>query len=128
MSRIFLLVLSIALTGLSAPGWSAELLESYQAYLSNRDHFNSRGVRLHSAAAIIRQDRANYHRFGKRDSADEPDGFFSSKANRARLERMLERGQASRRVLNQIINSTPIIRVKIYGSGSSGTRIEVFVE
>lgn len=41
-----------------------ELIESYIALLSDADHFNSSGQRLTSAAAIIRQDRANYHLFG----------------------------------------------------------------
>ena len=105
-----------------------ELLESYQAYLSWNDHHNSRGVRLHSAAAIIRQDRANFHKFNERDDADDWDSFFSSKKNRARLERMLNNGSASRHVLNQIINNDRIIVVNIYGQGSTGTRIEVILQ
>ena len=35
-------------------------VESYTARLSERDHYNSNGQRLLSAAAIIRQDRANF--------------------------------------------------------------------
>jgi hypothetical protein len=63
--------------------------ETYYARLSGADHFNSRGQRLKSAAAIIRQDRANYHRFNVRDDEDTGDSYFSSKSNRAALERML---------------------------------------
>jgi hypothetical protein len=36
-----------------------QLIGSYVALLSETDHFNSNGQRLTSAAAIIRQDRAN---------------------------------------------------------------------
>ena len=71
-------------------------IESYTARLSPRDHYNSNGVRLTSAAAIIRQDRANFYVYGMRDSEDEPDSFFSDKSNRARLEQMLENGRATR--------------------------------
>ena len=41
-----------------------EYTETYTARLSPADHYNSNGVRLHSAAAIIRQDRANYYVYG----------------------------------------------------------------
>lgn len=109
-----------------APG--LRLIHSYLALLSEQDHFNSYGQRLTSAAAIIRQDRANFHKFGQRDQIDETDEFFASKANRARMERMLKRGRASQRVINQIVNHTPIVRVNIYGKGNRGTYIEVLLQ
>ncbi len=121
-------VVFVFLIGLPQASPAADLLESYQAYLSRNDHYNSRGVRLQSAAAIIRQDRANFHRFGERDDADDWDSFFASKKNRARLERMLNDGNAPRSVLNEIINGTPIIIVNIYGHGSTGTYIEIILQ
>jgi len=53
------------------PSKAQEMVESYVAFLSEADHFNSNGERLRSAAAIIRQDRANFHRFGRRDPDDQ---------------------------------------------------------
>jgi hypothetical protein len=91
-----------------------DYLESYCARLGTEDHFNSNGQRLDNVAAIIRQDRANFHAFGVRDSEDEPDGFFGSKANRARLEAMLRDGRASKAVRNAIVNGTPVICVDIH--------------
>jgi hypothetical protein len=38
---------------------------------------------LTSAAAIIRQDRANFQRFGIRDPEDEDDPFLSAALRRA---------------------------------------------
>ena len=70
-------------------------LETYVARLSGQDHYNSNGVRLMTAAGIIRQDRANFYEFGKRDREDTPDAFFSSLANRALLEQMLLHGTIS---------------------------------
>ena len=96
-------------------------IESYTARLSPRDHYNSNGVRLTSAAAIIRQDRANFYVYGLRDSEDEPDSFFSSKSNRARLEEMLENGRATRDAIYRVINGTPLIRVDIYANGINVT-------
>ena len=42
-------------------------LGHYNARLSARDHYNSNGERLRTVAAILRQDRANFHRFNRRD-------------------------------------------------------------
>lgn len=89
-------------------------IESYTARLSARDHFNSNGVRLRTAASIIRQDRANYYVYGLRDADDQPDSFFSNKANRARLEQMLENGRTTPEATYAIVNGTPLIRVDIY--------------
>jgi hypothetical protein len=94
-----------------------KFIESYTARLSARDHYNSNGERLQSAAAIIRQDRANYYVYGLRDSEDEPDSYFSNKRNRSRLEELLENGWTTRDAIDRIINGTPLIRVDIYEAG-----------
>jgi hypothetical protein len=93
---------------------------SYVARLSQADHFNSQGQRLTSAAAIIRQDRANFHRYNIRDSEDQDDAFFADENNRATLEKMLERGRAEPGVISRIVNGTPLIRVDIYRHLASG--------
>jgi hypothetical protein len=115
-----LLTYSIGLLALaSTNAIPAKACESYVARLSAADHFNSRGERLSSAAAIIRQDRANFYLFGKRDAEDEDDAFFASKDNRAKLEWMLEHGQSSRAVLAEIVNGTPLIEVTVCQGGGS---------
>lgn len=90
------------------------MLESYCAQLSARDHFNSNGQRLTTAAAIIRQDRANFHKFGKRDPGDENDSFFRSQANRARLEALIAEGQSETSALRRVVNGEPRVCVEIY--------------
>lgn len=90
------------------------LLDSYCAELSARDHFNSNGQRLTTAAAIIRQDRANYHRFRRRDPGDEGDSFFRNSANRARLEALIAGGDSEPSALRRIVNGEPRICVDIY--------------
>jgi hypothetical protein len=96
-------------------------IESYTARLSARDHFNSNGQRLREPAAIIRQDRANFYVYGLRDPEDQPDSYFSSKANRARLEQMLANGRTTREAIAAIVNGTPLIRVDIYEQGVTVT-------
>jgi hypothetical protein len=100
-------------------GWARaqndlEPIESYVARLSARDHFNSNGQRLTSAAAIIRQDRANYYVYGIRDPEDEADSFFESKENRALLESLLEHGRSTPAAIERVVNGTPLIRVEVY--------------
>src|SRR3984957_4211927 len=92
-------------------------VETYTTRLSPRDHYNSNGQRLQSAAAIIRQDRANYYVYGQRDPEDEPDSYFSSKGNRAGLEQLLDNGRATPDAIYRIVNGTPLIRVDIYVTG-----------
>ena len=98
-----------------------EYTETYTARLSPADHYNSNGVRLRSAAAIIRQDRANYYVYGIRDNEDEPDSYFSVKRNRERMEQMLENGRATPDAIYRIVNGTPLIRVDIYSTGINVT-------
>jgi hypothetical protein len=119
MRRACILVLAIAIAA-CAPSMAQaqQVIASYVARLSAADHFNSNGERLTSAAAIIRQDRANFHRFGVRDPEDESDPFFADQDNRAALEQMLERGRAAPGVIDRVVNGTPLVRVEVHRSGS----------
>ena len=102
-----------------------QLIGSYIALLSEADHFNSKGQRLNSAAAIIRQNRANFHRFGIRSPEDQDDPFFANEANRAALEQMLKRGRADAGVVELIVSGPPVlVRVDIF-RGASGPFIRV---
>ena len=125
------LVVTLAVCGALASASSGKAqqqqpMESYVAFLSEADHFNSSGERLRTAAAIIRQDRANFHRFGRRDQGDESESFFADAANREALEQMLEHGHAAPGVISRIVNGTALIRVDIFrGSGGPFIRVTV---
>jgi hypothetical protein len=122
---VIALILCAAIVWASS-GKAQQMVESYVAFLSEADHFNSNGERLRTAAAIIRQDRANFHRFGRRDEADESDSFFADAANREALEQMLEHGHATAGVISRIVNGTALIRVDIFRS-NTGPFIRVTV-
>ena len=111
MKQLFLFGLLALASALSA---KASYIESYTARLIHSDHYNSNGERLESAAAIIRQNRANFYVFGIRSSEDEPDTFFSRASNRALLEQLLEHGTATPQAVSEIVNGTPLIRVDVY--------------
>lgn len=126
--RIIVSLLSFVLfiPAITAPASAQQLKESYKALLSERDHFNSNGERLRTAAAIIRQDRANVHRFGIRDRADQDDVFFADMDNRAALEALIERGTSEPHAINRIVNGTPLVRVDIF-TGPRGPFVNVTV-
>lgn len=106
----FLVILLMA----NAPVLADELIESYIARLGANDHFNSSGGRLASPALIIRQDRANFHKFGLRDPEDQDDGFFQNANNRELLQQFLDRGRTTSRAYRMIVNGQPLIRVNVY--------------
>ena len=116
MIQKLIIAIAIALaTNIPLSGNAQQLIGSYTALLSDADHFNSRGQRLTTAAAIIRQNRANFHRFGIRSPEDQDDPLFGDERNRAALEQMLDRGQADPSVTNRIVNGPPVlIRVDIF--------------
>jgi len=90
------------------------LLDQYVAFIGPADHFNSRGQRLTQPWQILRQDRANYHRFGIRDAGDQYDGYFGSAENRARMERMIRNGYINANAARRVVNGNVWVRVEIY--------------
>ncbi len=112
--RILLAALVALMISLPAAAQD-RLLGSYVARLSDNDHFASDGYRLDTAAQVVRQDRANFHRFGTGDFEDEDDRWFRTANARARMEQMLNHSgamtQATRRA---IMGGEPIVQVDVY--------------
>lgn len=107
-----LLLASLLGTG---PTYADEMLGSYVARISDRDHFASDGYALGNAAQMVRQDRANWHKFRRRDSDDENDAWFKTNGQRAGLQRMLERsGAMSGSTRRAIVDGEPLIQVDVY--------------
>jgi hypothetical protein len=75
---------------------------------------------------IIRQDRANFYKFGQRDVEDQDDQFFRNMKNRELLQQLLERGRTTREAYHAIVNRQPLIRVNIYRT-SNGDYVDVLV-
>lgn len=92
-------------------------LDGYTAYIGERDLYNSDGVRLNQPWQVMRQDRANYHRFRIRDRADQGDSFFADANNRAAMETMLRNGTISRSAGRDIVNGDVLVQVDIYRGG-----------
>jgi len=104
------------------------LIEQYVAMISTRDHFNSNGDRLTDAASIIRQDRANYHKYGLRDPGESGDSYFANAANRDLLERLLNRGASmNSSVKYAIVNGNPAVLVRVFRNNSGQDYVEVSI-
>jgi len=86
MRRIFILVYCLLLV---APVARAQtMIAEYYTLIGPADFSNSSGVRLGDFGAILQQDRANFHRFGRRDDLDEWDPIFGDPAQRARIPQL----------------------------------------
>jgi hypothetical protein len=108
------LIAQLAGAGLAA---ADQLLGSYVARISWKDHEASDGYRLDTAAQVVRQDRANVHLHIQTDEEDDIDGWFNSKAKRARLEQMLNKKSAMNAATRSaILNGEPLIEVDVYRS------------
>ncbi len=121
--RFFLAAAAFAVLSAGSPAMADQFLGSYVARISSSDHYASDGYPLDTAAQMVRQDRANFHRFGIRDPEDDSDPWFRTAGARARFEQMLNRGGAmSGATRSAIANGEPLVEVEVY---SSSVRVRI---
>jgi hypothetical protein len=102
------------------------VVETYTAYISVNDLTSSSGARLGDAASIIRQDRANFHRFGLGDASDETDPLFADSDTRARIPAMINNaGGIHRDVTEWIMRGNVQVYINIMSDGDNFTGLEV---
>lgn len=104
-----------------------ELIESYGAYIGQDDLYNSSNARLTQPWQVIRQDRANVHRFGIRQPGDDTDSFFASARNRELAERMISHGRIERSAARRLLQGDVRIEVQIW-RGANGDYININVD
>ncbi len=104
---------------------SDEPIAFYEAYIGGADLYNSKGVRLTSAAQILRQDRANVHRFGIWQPGDQIDPIFGTYEAREVMTRVLERNGLDPQVARDIRRGDVMVYVEIWGHGNTITAILV---
>lgn len=90
MTRYFRITLfaTLALVAAATTAPKAEAQEtvaSYYAVIGSQDMRNSNGVALGDIGQMIQQDRANYHRFGRRDQGDQGDPIFGNAERRSMI-------------------------------------------
>lgn len=97
-------------------------LGSYVARISGQDHVASDGYPLSTAAQMIRQDRANWHKFGKYDGEDQNDSWFGDADTRAWLERVLN-SSIDGGTNSAIVDGSPLVQVDVYQNSARVTII-----
>ncbi len=113
-----IVAIAAAMSG-AAPAVAGESLAVYFAELSARDMVSSGGARLGSFGAVLQQDRANFHRFGLRDAADEDDPFFADSAMRARIPELYARGTPFPPMEKVVLDGLPL-EVIVFVCGTAG--------
>lgn len=119
----FALVASVAAGAARAD----EIVGSYAAFIGKDDLYNSSGVRLTEPWQVLRQDRANYWKFGIRQPGDEADPFFYSVENRATMEQMVMDGRIDPRAARMILQGGATVYVTIWGRDGTGRSVTVEV-
>ncbi|MDO9525674.1 MAG: hypothetical protein Q7J57_09080 [Gemmobacter sp.] len=109
------------------PVQAQDLIGAYVAYIGRDDLFSSKGVRLTEPWQVLRQDRANFHRFGISQPGDEWDPFFGDANNRAAMERMIRNGGIEPAARRLILNGGATVFVRIFGRHGTGDRVNVTV-
>lgn len=120
-------VAAVLALGGTVPAFAQDWIGGYTAYIAEDDLYNSNGARLREPWQILRQDRANYHRFGIRQRGDQGDPFFGSADNRAAMESMVRRGSITREARQLLVQGGATVFVDIYGRNGRGTSVEVTV-
>ncbi len=105
--------LAVALALLAAPASAADLVGQYQAFIGQDDLYNSNGKRLTEPWQILRQDRANVHKFGISQPGDQTDPFFGSVDNRAAMEQMVMHGTIEPSARRALLRGGVMVLVKI---------------
>jgi len=123
MLRLHLLAAVAALGMATFPAAADTYLGSYVTRISQDDKFASDNYPLSTAAQMVRQDRANWHRFGRGDAEDQDDPWFGSAKSRERLQRMLDaRGAMTEATRSAIVRGYPVIQVDVF---RDSVRVEV---
>ena len=117
----------ITTLALVVPAASQQLVGSYVAFIGTDDLYNSKGARLTEPWQVLRQDRANYHRFGVYQPGDEWDPFFGSIDNRATMEQMIMNGRIAVSARRLLLRGGAPGFVEIYGQGNRGKYLNVTV-
>lgn len=127
MRKLVTALFALALVFGAGMAAAQQVVGSYAAWIGTDDLYNSNGQRLSEPWQVIRQDRANYHRFRIRQSGDEWDPFFGDANNRAALENLVRNGHIERSAATAILRGNTMIHVTVYGSGKGIDWVDVIV-
>lgn len=91
----------------TSPAQPEQVRHFYGTEISNKDRFNTHGVRLVKIKEILRQDRANFYLSYTQDKNDEKDSFFSTKESREMFE--TAKIKISNILADKILGDSPVL-------------------
>jgi len=119
-------VLAVAASMVAVAPVSAQtLIESYRAYIGWADLHNSKGARLTTPIQVLRQDRANVHRFGISQAGDEWDSLFGDYDMRSAMERWARNGAIGPQARYYLNNGGGPILVRVFKRNNGARFIRV---
>lgn len=126
MKETFFRLATVVLLGLPGVGQAEQLMVDYYSLLGPMDAYNSRGQPLNDLCAIAQQDRANWHRFHKREASDGGDMFFHTSDRRSMMtgKCQYDRGyyvNPGQRIRNGTRHF--YVYVRVFGSNGYVTRV-----
>ena len=117
-----------ALLALSAlPARADEVIAVYAATIGVDDLYNSNGQRLSAPWQVLRQDRANFHRYDISQPGDEWDPVFDSMDARAQMEALVRAGTITPQARAGIMSAGSTVVVEVWGAGNRLTWVNVDV-
>lgn len=121
------LALVAALCAVGGAAVAQQAIGGYRAYIGPVDLVNSNGARLTQAWQVIRQDRANVHRFGLSQPGDERDPWFGTGEMRNALESWLRQGALDPATAAAVMAGGVMVHVEVLGQGgrASGVRVRL---
>ena len=125
--RVRIGLVAALVLALVSPAVGQNVIGSYQAYIGTQDLYNSNGVALSAPWQVIRQDRANVHKFGIRQTGDQSDNWFGSAENRAALETWVMNGSMDPTARAKIMAGGATIHVEILGQGNNANVVRITV-
>lgn len=99
----------------------------YVAFIGDADLYSSNGERLSAPWQVLRQDRANYHRYGIRQAGDQGDPLFDNIEDRALMEAYVRDGYISPQAAADIMRGGATVVVRAYAALPRGQWVEVDV-
>ena len=105
-----------------------KVVASYTARLGRLDHYNERRERLEEAAAIVVQDRVNYHKRLGRDAEDQGDPLYHDRRARVELTGLVRAYLADKPpIAARILRGKPVVRVIVSESriGKRVARVDI---
>ena len=126
-SKIMRWVLLVVFCLMVSPATAQEkVIGVYGAYIGPEDLYNSSGIRLRKAVDILRQDRANVHRFGIIHRDDQKDPWFFRKGARAEMPYLFRaRGGIPKWARRAIVKGNIYVAVRVYAIDGVPTSLEV---